>query len=175
MSLETAIEKLADAILAHANAMVGVAIHDKAREVAETVAATKRGPGRPRKTEPTEQPPAATASPAAPEAPAATDAGGPAADPAPVAAPSPAAPAQPQAGSPMAAAEVPKEAVQRALIKFVQDAEKRKPGYGRHTATAMCEKYGSKNVTGIAPGNYAALLADIEAAQAKVDSGEFAA
>jgi len=75
----------------------------------------------------------------------------------------------------MAAAEVPKEAVQRALIKFVQDAEKRKPGYGRHTATAMCEKYGSKNVTGIAPGNYAALLADIEAAQAKVDSGEFAA
>ena len=165
MSLETAIEKLADAIL------VLAAAGNAAPQSEAAPAVAKRSPGRPRKTETPEQPPA-DASPAAPEAPAATDAGGPAADPAPVAAPSPAAPAKPQAGSPMAAAEVPREIVQRALIKYVQDAEKRKPGYGRSTATAMCEKYGARNLTAIAAGNYGALLADIEAAQAKLESGE---
>jgi len=151
MTLETAIQNLADAINSLANAgRATTPAHIALKSQVETPAEpAKRGPGRPRKAEAEADADAETPEPAsAPEAPVAP----------PEPAPPPKRAATAAAG--MDATEAPVEApdknqVRAVLIEVVKRIDK-------ETCAGLCERYGAPMLSGIDPSNYAALMADAQ-------------
>lgn len=152
MSLEQSIQNLADAILVLANGRIGIS-DTKTTDVQPEGEQPKRGRGRPPKnpTEPSVPADAAVASTPAGEAEVA----------APVAPANPSG--APAAASPMDAPNVSKEDVLAVVMKIAKLGQD-----GRNQCVALCAKYGAKNISGVAPTSYPALLADAQATLAKM-------
>ena len=142
MSLESAIEKLADAILTLAATGYRTAIATEANDT-PAPAAAKRGPGRPPKVTP--ESPAAPAVATEPSVDVTGATGTPKA-------------AEPQAPapSPPAAITIDKPLLQRTLIEVVQKK-------GRDACGALCRAHGGGNLSALDAAVYPALYADARA------------
>lgn len=130
------------------------AAHEAAKAEVLAEVEKRRGPGRPRKTPESSAPvadaPAAAITPAVtPEPPAPQQAE--------VAAPaSPAtSPAEPVAAPLSDAPAITKEGLQTVLVAIAQSGPE-----GRNKVSALCQKYGAKNLSAIAPTNYHALYSE---------------
>lgn len=156
-ALRPAILNLAQAMIAGMVQKAAEKAADPAHEAAkaEVLAEVekRRGPGRPRKN------PESSAPVATPEPAAVRDSSEPADAPqqAEVAAPaSPAtSPAEPVAAPLSDAPAVTKEALQTVLVAIAQSGPD-----GRVKVSALCQKYGAKNLSAIQPTNYHALYSE---------------